>query len=83
MARFMDVHTDMRGLTREQLEEAHRKDLANEKVEGVHFIKAWADPKSGKVFCLSEGPSRDAVMHVHERSGHPVTEVYEVPIEVS
>jgi hypothetical protein len=83
MARFMDVHSDMRGVTREQLEAAHRKDLANETGSGVHFIKAWADPSSGKVFCLSEGPTREAVMHVHERSGHPTSEIYEVPIEVT
>jgi hypothetical protein len=83
MARFMDVHSGMKGLTREQVEEAHRKDLATERQDGVHFIKAWADPASGKIFCLSEGPTREAVMHVHERSGHPTTEVYEVPIEIS
>ncbi|MFD0327784.1 nickel-binding protein [Streptacidiphilus monticola] len=40
------------------------------------------DPKSGKVFCLSTGPDREAVMRVHERAGHPTSEVYEVPIEV-
>jgi hypothetical protein len=73
----------MTGLTQEMVEAAHRKDLANEGADGVHFIKAWADPASGKIFCLSEGPSRDAVMHVHERSGHPTVEIYEVPIEVS
>jgi hypothetical protein len=83
MARFIDVHSGMSGVTREQVEEAHRKDLANEGRESVHFIKAWADPANGKIFCLSEGPSREAVMHVHERSGHPTSEVYEVPIEVS
>lgn len=82
MARFMDVHSGMVGVTREELQEAHRKDQAIEGEEGVHFIKAWADPKSGKAFCLSEGPSRDAVMRVHDRAGHPTTEVYEVPIDV-
>ena len=83
MARFMDVHTGMQGMTREQLEEAHRKDLATEKQDGVHFLKAWGDPVSGKVFCLSEGPSREAVAHVHDRSGHPYNEIYEVPLEVT
>jgi Nickel responsive protein SCO4226-like len=81
--RFMDVHSGMKGLTQAQLQEEHRKDLENEGKEGVHFVKAWADPTSGKVFCLSEGPSKQAVLHVHERSGHPTDEIYEVPIEVS
>jgi hypothetical protein len=83
MARFMDVHSEMKGLTHEQLSDAHRKDQATERQDGVHFIKAWADPASGKVFCLSEAPSREAVLRVHERSGHPTSEIYEVPLEVS
>ena len=28
------------------------------------------------------GPSKEAVMRVHERAGHPVTEVYELTAEV-
>jgi hypothetical protein len=79
----MDVHSGFKGITREQLEEAHRKDQANEKREGVHFVRAWADPKSGKAFCLSEGPSKEAVLKVHEQAGNPTSEIYEVPIDVS
>jgi hypothetical protein len=82
MARFMDVHSGFKGVTREQLAEAHRKDLAVEKEEGVHFERAWADPKTGKAFCLSEGPSKEAVQRVHEKAGHPTTEIYEIPIDV-
>lgn len=37
---------------------------------------------SGMVFCLSTGPSKEAVMRVHERAGHPTSEVYEVSIEI-
>jgi hypothetical protein len=48
----------------------------------VHFERAWLDPVSGKAFCLSTGPSKEAVMRVHERAGHPANEVYEVPIQV-
>ncbi len=82
MKRFMDVHSGFQGVTHDQLAEAHRKDQAIEREEGVHFVKAWADPTSGKAFCLSEGPSKEAVMKVHERAGHPTAEVYEVPIDV-
>jgi hypothetical protein len=78
----MDVHTEMKDITQEQLAHAHEEDLKNEKQEGVHFMKAWADPASGKVFCLSEGPNREAVQRVHEKSGHAADEIYEVPIEV-
>lgn len=82
MSYFMDVHTDMAGITKEKLTEAHNKDLELERAQGVHFIKAWADPTSGKVFCLSQGPSKDAVLKVHEKAGHPTTEIYEVPISI-
>ena len=51
--------------------------------EGVHFERAWLDPVSGKVFCLSTGPSAEAVKRIHERAGHATAEVYEVPIEVA
>jgi hypothetical protein len=81
MAKFMDVHSGFVGVTAEQLQAAHEADLAVEGVEGVHFERAWLDPESGKVFCLSTGPSKEAVMRVHEKAGHPTTEVYEVPIE--
>jgi hypothetical protein len=48
----------------------------------VHFERAWLDPELGKVFCLSTGPSKEAVMRIHERAGHPTSDVYEVTVEV-
>ncbi len=83
MAKFMDVHSGFVGATAKQLQEAHERDLAIEKEEGVHFERAWLDPQSGKVFCLSTGPSKEAVMRIHERAGHATAEVYEVPVEVA
>jgi hypothetical protein len=83
MANFMDVHSGFFGVTAEQLKEAHERDVAIEREEGVHFERAWLDPVSGKVFCLSSGPSRESVMRIHERAGHPTAEVYEIPIEVN
>lgn len=62
------------------LAEAHQADVAIQGEEGVVFRQAWADPKSGHVFCLSEGPSADAVRRVHERSGHPADEIHEITV---
>ena len=45
------------------------------------FKHAWADPKSGMVFCLSEAPSAEAVQRIHERAGHPADDIYEVPVQ--
>jgi hypothetical protein len=79
----MDVHSGFNGVTAQQLKEAHERDLANEGVEGVHFEHAWLDPEKGKVFCLATGPTREAVMRVHERAGHPTAEIYELEVEVA
>lgn len=82
MATFMDIHSGFFGVSAQQLQEAHERDLAIERDEDVHFERAWLDPESGKAFCLATGPSREAVMRIHERAGHPTPEVYELPIEV-
>jgi hypothetical protein len=37
----------------------------------------------GQVFCLSNGPSRKAVMRTQERAGHPTEQVYELAVEVA
>jgi hypothetical protein len=72
----------MKGITADQLMAAHKADLAVEKDEGVHFERAWADPESGTVYCLSEAPSPEAVQRVHERAGHRADEVHAVPYSI-
>ena len=81
MAEFMDVHRGMHGITPDALMEAHQADLDIQDDEGVNFKHAWADPNTGVVFCLSEAPNAEAVKKIHERAGHPVDEVYEVPVQ--
>ncbi|AUI50033.1 SCO4226 family nickel-binding protein [Arthrobacter crystallopoietes] len=82
MPEFMDVHHNMVGITAEALKEAHNADLAIQDEEKVEFKKAWADPESGVVYCLSEAPSAEAVQRIHERAGHPADEVHAVPLVV-
>jgi hypothetical protein len=83
MAKFIDVHSGFVGVTEEQLRAAHEQDLAIEGAEGVHFERAWFDPVAGKVFCLSSGPTKEAVLRVHDKAGHPPAEIYEVPVEIA
>jgi hypothetical protein len=83
MPQYMDIHDGFVGVTKEQLEEAHRQDVAIQHEEGVSFERAWLDPESGKVFCLSTGPTREAVMRIHQRAGHPTEQVFELPVEVA
>ena len=79
---FMDVHRGMTGLTAEDLTAAHAADLAIQDEEGVEFKKAWADPESGVIYCLSEAPSAEAVQRIHEKAGHPADEIHAVPLSV-
>lgn len=82
MPQFMDVHSGVFGVTADQLLEAHERDAAMEADEGVHFEHAWLDPALGKAFCLASGPSKEAVLRVHERAGNATTEIYELTAEV-
>ncbi|MFE9254505.1 SCO4226 family nickel-binding protein [Streptomyces sp. NPDC006879] len=82
MGMYMDVHHGMVGITADQLKEAHQADLAIEKQEGVHFEKAWADPESGTVYCLSQAPSAEAVQRIHEKTGHAADEIHPITLMV-
>jgi hypothetical protein len=80
--KFLDIHDGFFGTTAAELQAAHDADLAIEADEGVHFERAWLDPDSGKIFCLSSGPSKEAVMRIHQRAGHPTGQVYALAVEV-
>jgi hypothetical protein len=75
VARYIDIHCGLVGATAEQFQAAYRSRVCVEDAEGVHFEWSWLDPETGKVFCLSTAPSKEAVMRVHERSGHCAPEV--------
>src|SRR4249920_151250 len=78
MPEVMDVHRNMKGITPEDMLKAHQADLDVQDQENADFKHAWGDPETGIVFCLSEAPSKEAVMRTHERAGHPTDEVYEI-----
>jgi hypothetical protein len=82
MARFLGVHDGFVGATEEQASLVHDAYLAIEDEEGVHFERAWLDPEAGKFFCLSTALSKEAVMRIHERTGHPTMEIYEIRVEI-
>jgi uncharacterized protein DUF4242 len=81
MPRFMDVHNESdrtKGFTPEQVAEFHRQDLAAQAKHGVRYLKYWYDPSTGKAFCLSEAPSKEAVMAVHRDAHGYADEIFEV-----
>ena len=79
MPRYLDMHTSAHGVTPEEVAELHVKDLAVQANHGVRYIKYWVDPATGRVFCLSEAPSKEAALAVHrEAHGQMPDEIFEV-----
>lgn len=79
MPLYMDVHHRVPGLTAEAVAGAHQKDLAVQDAHGVRFLRYWYDEATGKIFCLSWAPSREAAMAVHREShGLEADEICEV-----
>ena len=59
---------DAPGVTPEALADAHALDVAVQDKHGVRYHTYWFDPENGSVFCLAEGPNRQAVEDVHSES---------------
>jgi hypothetical protein len=79
MPLYMDVHHKVEGATAQDLAEAHAKDHEIQDAHGVRYLKYWHDESSGRVFCLAEGPDREAVDRVHRLShGLTADEIFEV-----
>ena len=79
---FLDIHELGAGnVTKEAVADAHEKDLLVQSKNGVNFINYWVDEAIGKVYCLSESPSAEAVKHTHaEAHGLIPKEIMEVTL---
>lgn len=67
MPMFLDRH-DLPGVSPEELAAAHQADVAVQGTHGVRYHTYWFDPEDGSVFCLAEGPSREAIETVHREA---------------
>jgi class 3 adenylate cyclase len=67
MPMYMDRH-DLPGITPEELADAHNRDMEVQERYGVRYHTYWFDPSNGSVFCLAEGPSKQAVEDVHREA---------------
>lgn len=78
MPLYMDVHRDVDASV-EDVVEAHKKDVETQEKHGVKYRNYWVDEDEGAVFCLFEGPSKEAGEKVH-REAHGLTadEIFEV-----
>ncbi len=68
---FMDRHEAV-SVSPEEVAEAHVLDMETQDRYGVRYHTYWFDPDRQSVFCLAEGPSKDAVENVH-RDSHGLT----------
>ena len=80
MPRFLDIHVvPPNAVTAELLAELHAKDLAVEHKHGVRYVKYWYDAATGRVFCLSDAPNKEAALAVHrEAHGEMPDDIFEV-----
>lgn len=78
MSLYMDVHRDV-DASIEDVEQAHKRDLEVQEKHGVEYKQYWVDEDTGTIFCLFEGPSKEAGTKVHEAAhGLTADEAYEV-----
>ncbi len=71
MALFLDRH-DAPGATASTIAAAHELDLSVQDQYRVRYVTYWFDEQQGAVFCLAEGPDREALEAVH-REAHGMT----------
>jgi class 3 adenylate cyclase len=64
---YLDRH-DAPGVSPEDVADAHNRDVEIQAKYGVHYHTYWFDPDEGTVFCLVEGPSKQAVEDVHREA---------------
>jgi class 3 adenylate cyclase len=75
---YIDRH-DAPGISPEELAAAHHADVSVQEKYGVQYHTYWFDPDNGTIFCLAEGPSREAVEDVHrEAHGQLASVVLEI-----
>jgi class 3 adenylate cyclase len=67
MGLFLDRHKAP-GATGADIAAAHELDLAVQDKYHVRYVTYWFDDKDGTVFCLAEGPDREALETVHREA---------------
>jgi len=80
MPLYMDIHTvDSETFSVEDVVKAHMEDLAIQERFGVIQLKYWVNVEAKTLFCLMEGPDREACNQVHiESHGNTACNIIEV-----
>ncbi|MCW8849471.1 MAG: DUF4242 domain-containing protein [Melioribacteraceae bacterium] len=69
MPLYMDFHKlDSDNISMEELDRTHQEDLAIQERFGVFELKYWVNLKAKNLFCLVQGPNKEACNEVHKQS---------------
>src|SRR5258708_3982182 len=78
MPLYMDFH-QFPHITIEEAKKAHAADERIQKKYGVKYLQFWANEEAGCLFCLVEGPDKQACEAVHRLAhGHVACAIVEV-----
>ena len=79
MPLYMDLHRGLKGISRQDVEHAHYLGEQVQDKYGVKYQKFWMNEEAGTLFCLIEGPNKEACAKVHEEAhGMLACEIIEV-----
>ena len=83
MPLYMDFHKmDSSNVSMEELARDHYKDLAMQESYGVFELKYWVNLEAKNLFCLVQGPNKEACNEVHRQShGNTPCNIIEVSEE--
>ena len=79
MPLYMDLHKGLKGVKREEVENAHSQDVQVQDKHGVKYHKFYINEEAGTLFCLVEAPNKEACTACHmEAHGMEACEIIEV-----
>ncbi len=64
---FMDVH-NIPGVKAKEVAKAHELDLLNQTAHNCKCMTYWIDEQRESIFCLIEGPTKEAVEELHRKA---------------
>jgi class 3 adenylate cyclase len=81
MPLYLDRHDSLGNVTKEDILEGHKRDIAVGEKYGVYFVTYWCDLETGLAFCHIDAPSKELALAVH-REAHGDGMVADEIIEV-
>jgi hypothetical protein len=75
----MEVHDNLLAVSPESIAAMHQRAVAVQGKHGVKHLRYWLNVEPGRMYCLVEGPSKEAIYAVrYEARGVLPSVIYEV-----